>query len=161
MLILSDCDEEKAAITAAGAYFLKRPCTIKVLLRAVEDMLFLEAIETCHRRPQFSRRRLGLRRGAAPRRAAPARMNVMRQYLSRHPDSSLDAALVDILVEAIDDAWRDPKVENIRFEDRLSLKQTLCRRMIGRAKLGHSDAAELCADGVAFLQKTYMCRWRN
>ena len=85
----------------------------------------------------------------------------MRQYLSRHPDNSLDGALVDILVEALEDAWRDQKVENLLFEDRLSLNQTLAKRMIGRAKLGHRDAAELCAEGVAFLSESYMCRWRN
>jgi DNA-binding response OmpR family regulator len=39
VLVVSDLDEEETAITATGAYFLKRPCTTKALLRSVEEML--------------------------------------------------------------------------------------------------------------------------
>jgi len=45
VLVLSDCDEEKAAVVATGACFLKRPCSAKVLLGSVAEILSLRAID--------------------------------------------------------------------------------------------------------------------
>jgi hypothetical protein len=85
----------------------------------------------------------------------------MRQYLTRHPDASLEGSLIDVLADALDDAWRAPDVANFLFEDKLSLRHTLAKRMIEQAKLGTISRTAICADGIAYLTRNYASRWRN
>jgi DNA-binding NtrC family response regulator len=56
VLVLTDCDEEKAAVAATGARFLKRPCSTKALLRSVAEMLSLKAIDVSSRIQSLEKR---------------------------------------------------------------------------------------------------------
>jgi hypothetical protein len=61
----------------------------------------------------------------------------------------------------MDDAWVTPDVANLLFEDKLSLRQTLAKRMINQVSLGGMSRAEICADGVTYMRARYALRWRN
>jgi hypothetical protein len=85
----------------------------------------------------------------------------MREYLGHHPDISLEQGEITLLAEALDDAWQNPTVALILFDDKLSLRQTLAKWMIVQFKLGNADRAKLCQEGVAYLTSLYPARWRN
>ena len=85
----------------------------------------------------------------------------MREFLARHPDASLSLAIQQVLVIAMDEAWRSPGMAKLLFDDKLSLRHTVAKRMIGQAKLGNLDPQALSQDGVAYMCNNYAARWRN